>query len=167
MCWVACKDERHLLSIVCTNSDGRGEKEYTHLDKTEQAPETAARVSARRSSALACRVRLSANLCVFGTIFLSYIRQHDLQRRLSASLCGDRLPAQLGAEVASHGRTCLAVVDDGSRADRCLFELRKVRARQVVGNTTSRRPAGLGFKRVRSNSILTMGLQRSFSLRYT
>ncbi|CAM9347313.1 unnamed protein product, partial [Hapterophycus canaliculatus] len=36
--------------------------------------------------------------------------------------------SKIGTQVASHGRTCLAVVDDSAsgQAERCLFELRKV-----------------------------------------
>lgn len=43
--------------------------------------------------------------------------------------CVQHRASQIGARVVSHGRTCLAVVGDGTsgQAERCLFELRKVR----------------------------------------
>lgn len=51
--------------------------------------------------------------------------------------CLEHRTSQIGARVVSHGRTCLAVVGDetSTQAERCLFELRKVRV-QYNSRTT-------------------------------
>lgn len=107
----------HALAIAFEAARGEGER-ASHIISTYSMEHS--------------RDRAPSRFPLFTNVVVHTMRLHSFPPP-SDSILHTIFNVQIGAQVANHGRTCLAIVDDGpsARGDRSLFELRKVKNRKT------------------------------------